>query len=295
MIARPEDDSPSIAALVRESFYRLFADEAIPLAGNIAFRIVFSVFPFLIFLVALAGFFGNEELAQRVVDFLLGVAPAELVKPLVPEIRSILTVPRTGLLSISALITIWSAMGGVDSVRVGLNRAYDLRETRSYWHIYALDILFVIGSAVFLLIFALLIVFAPLLLQLVETHAPSLRGHLVTLEQLRYPIGILLLTAGLLLCHMVLPARTHGLLALLPGVLLTVLAWVIMSSAFSIYLVNFNTFASTYASLSGVFTAMFFVYMAALALILGGEVNRVLEMRRLMRNERAAPRDSGEV
>ena len=66
-----------------------------------------------------------------VVTYLLSVAPQQLVQPLVPEIRSILTVPRTGLLSLSALLTIWSAMGGVDSVRVGLNRAYDLRETRS--------------------------------------------------------------------------------------------------------------------------------------------------------------------
>ncbi len=89
---------------------------------------LFSIFPFLIFLTALAGFFGNDDLAAGIVTFLLGVAPAELVKPLVPEIRSILTVPRTGLLSIAAVLTIWSAMGGVDSVRVGLNRAYDLKE-----------------------------------------------------------------------------------------------------------------------------------------------------------------------
>ena len=99
----------------------------------------------------------------------------------------------------------------------------------------------------------------------------------MTIEQLRYPIGILLLTAGVLLCHRVLPAKTLNVLEVLPGVVITVVAWVVMSSAFSIYLVNFNTFASTYASLSGVFAAMFFVYLAALVLILGGEVNRVLE------------------
>jgi len=295
MTARPEDDGPSIAALARESFYRLFADEAIPLAGNIAFRTVFSVFPFLIFLTALAGFFGNDDLAAGVVTFLLGVAPAELVKPLVPEIRSILTVPRTGLLSISALITIWSAMGGVDSVRVGLNRAYDIRETRNIWWLYVQNVLFVIGSAIFLLAFALLIVFAPVMIQVIELKAPALRGHFVTLEQLRYPIGITLLTAGLLFCHRVLPARTRSVLAILPGVVLTVVVWVVMSSMFSIYLVNFNTFASTYASLSGIFAAMFFVYLAALVLILGGEVNRVLEVRRIMRAERFRLREGGEV
>ena len=69
MTAKPDDQGPTIATLVRESFYRLFADEAIPLAGNIAFRTVFSVFPFLIFLTALAGFFGNDNLAEGVVTF----------------------------------------------------------------------------------------------------------------------------------------------------------------------------------------------------------------------------------
>lgn len=295
MTAKPEEDGPSVAALVRESFYRLFADEAIPLAGNIAFRTVFSVFPFLIFLTALAGFFGNDNLAEGVVTFLLSVAPARLVEPLVPEIRSILTVPRSGLLSISALITIWSAMGGVDSVRVGLNRAYDIRETRSVWWLYFQNVLFVIGSAVFLLIFALLIVFAPVMIQVAELYAPALKGHFVTIEQLRYPIGITLLTAGVLFCHRVLPAKALNVLEVLPGVVLTVVAWVVMSSAFSVYLVNFNTFASTYASLSGVFAAMFFVYLAALVLILGGEVNRVLEVRRIMRMQRFAKREDAEV
>lgn len=287
-MADHDDNGPSIADLARESFYRLFADEAIPLAGNIAFRTLFSLFPFLIFLTALAGFFGNDDLAEGIVTFLLSVAPNELVKPLVPEIRSILTVPRTGLLSLSAALTIWSAMGGVDSVRVGLNRAYDIRETRSTWWLYFQNVVFVIGSAFFLLAFAVLIVFAPVALQVIELHAPGFRNNLVTLDQLRYPIAVLILTAGVLLCHRVLPAKHLNVLEVLPGVVLTVIVWVLMSSAFSIYLVNFNTFASTYASLSGIFAAMFFLYLAALVLILGGELNRVLEVRRIMRIQRHA-------
>lgn len=290
MAESSEDNGPTVAALVRESFYRLFADEAIPLAGNIAFRTLFSLFPFLIFLTALAGFFGNDNLAEGVVTFLLGVAPAELVKPLVPEIRSILTVPRTGLLSLSAVLTIWSAMGGVDSVRVGLNRAYDIRETRSAFMLYIWNVVFVIGAAAFLLAFAFLIVFAPVALTVIEIYAPGFREHVVTLEQVRYPVAILLLTIGLLICHRTLPAKRLNILEVLPGVVLTVIVWVLMSSAFSIYLVNFNTFASTYASLSGLFAAMFFLYLAALVLILGGEVNRVLEVRRIMRMQRYATR-----
>ena len=126
---------PNLLALFYDALKRLFADEAIPLAGNIAFRTIFSIFPFLIFLTSLAGFFGSEKLSAQVVTYLLSVAPEQLVKPLGPEIQSILTVPRTGLLSLSAALTIWSAMAGVDSIRVALNRAYNLKDKRTFWYL----------------------------------------------------------------------------------------------------------------------------------------------------------------
>ncbi len=278
-----EPEPPSIRSLLVEAVYRLFADEAIPLAGNIAFRTIFSVFPFLIFLTTLGGFLGNADLAERIVIYLLGVAPVQLVQPLAPEIRSILTVPRTGLLSISALLTIWSAMGGIDSLRVGLNRAYDLKEDRNMFWLYGQGVLFVIGTAVGLLVVALLIVVAPVGFVIIDAISPDLRKSFATIDQLRYPIAILLLTGGLLLCHRFLPSKRLSTVELLPGVLLTVVVWIVLSGAFSIYLVRFNTFASTYASLSGLFAAMFFLYLSALVLIFGGEVNRVLAVRRITR------------
>ena len=284
---------PSIMTLGFEALRRMFADEAIPLAGNIAFRILFSIFPFLIFLTALAGFFGNEALAEKVVIFLLSVAPEQLVHPLAAEIHSILTVPRTGLLSLAALLTIWSAMAGVDSVRVALNRAYDVKEHRNLFWLFGQSILFVIGSAIGLLAIALLLVFAPLGLTALDRFAPDFKHNFTTLNQLRYPIAIVLLVGGLQLSHHFLPAKKQKSLDILPGVLLTVAVWVVLSSLFSYYLVNFNTFASTYSSLSGLFAAMFFLYLAALVLIFGGEVNRVIQMHRTWRSVPKAP-DLGE-
>ncbi len=276
-----KDSGVSVIALLGTSLKRLFADEAIPLAGNIAFRIVFSIFPFLIFLTTLAGVFGSAALAEQIVNFLLSVAPEQLVKPLSGEIRAILTVPRTGLLSISALLTIWSAMGGVDSVRVGLNRAYDLQDTRPFWYLYLQNVLFIIGAAVVLLIVALLIVVYPVTFNVIATYAPSQLANFASLDHLRYPIAMVLLFSGLLFAHRILPAQSLPLRHLLPGVLLTVLVWIGLSAVFAIYLQNFNSFASTYASLSGLFAAMFFIYQAALVLIFGGEVNRVISLIRL--------------
>jgi membrane protein len=278
-----QDDSPSIPALFWEVRRRLVADEAIPLAGNIAFRIVFSAFPFLIFLTALAGFFGNADWAEKVVNFLLSVAPETLVKPLSGEIRSILTVQRSGLLSIAALLTVWSAMGGVDSVRVGLNRAYNVTDHRSIWLLYSIDVLFVVVTAIVLLAIALLIIVFPVGMKIVSATAGGLPGALTQIDQYRYLLALILLTAGVYAAHRVLPAKRLYWRDILPGALLTVITWIIMAEGFSLWLLHFNSFASTYASLSGIFAAMFFVYMAALLLILGGELNRVLQLVRQRR------------
>ena len=275
------DSVTSVVALFQAALKRLFADEAIPLAGNIAFRIIFSIFPFLIFLTTLGGFFGSEASAEQIVNFLLSVAPAQLVKPFSGEIHAILTVPRTGLLSVSVLITIWSAMGGVDSVRVGLNRAYDLQDKRPVWFLYLQNVLFIIGAAVLLLIVAVLIVVYPVAFNVIATYAPSQLANFASLDHLRYPIAMLLLFSGLLFAHRILPAQSLPWRHLFPGVLMTVLVWIGLSAAFAFYLQNFNSFASTYASLSGLFAAMFFIYQAALVLIFGGEFNRVISLLRV--------------
>ena len=104
------ENSISPLQLFWETMKRLVADEAIPLAGNIAFRMMFSAFPFLIFLTAIAGFVGSEEWVEHTVQLLLSVAPNNVVEPLAREVRSILTVPRVDLLSIGALLTIWTLL-----------------------------------------------------------------------------------------------------------------------------------------------------------------------------------------
>ncbi len=281
-MAEPEpENSISLSQLAWETFKRLGADEAIPLAGNIAFRMMFSVFPFLIFLTALAGFIGSEDWVEHTVQLLLSVAPEKIVAPVAREIRSILLVPRVDFLSLGALLTIWSAMAGVDSVRVCLNRAYDVSETRKTWQLYLLSVLGVIGSAVLFLALSILVVIYPVFVRIVTDVTGNFPSQFVNVEQWRYPLAILLMLIGVHAAHRLLPAKRLTFRHVLPGVWFTVICWMIMSYAFSIWLTRFNSFTSTYASLSGIFIIMFFVYLAALVLIAGGELNRVLELVRL--------------
>jgi membrane protein len=280
-MAEPEpENSISLPQLAWETFKRLGADEAIPLAGNIAFRMMFSIFPFLIFLTALAGFIGSEAWVEHTVQLLLSVAPNNVVNSVAHEIRSILTVPRVDFLSLGALLTIWSAMAGVDSVRVCLNRAYDVTETRKTWQLYLLSVLGVIGSAVLFLALSLLIVVYPVFVRIVTDVTGNFPSQFANVEQWRYPIAIVLMLVAVHAAHRLLPAKRLTFKHVLPGVWFTVICWMVMSYVFSVWLTRFNSFTSTYASLSGIFIIMFFIYLAALVLIAGGELNRVLELVR---------------
>ena len=81
------------------------------------------------------------------------------------------------------------------------------RKTRPSSGCTAQRIVFVIGSAVLLLVIALLIVLAPLLFAFIDAHVPSLRPSFEKFDPLRYPVAVVLLTAGVFLCHLFLPAR----------------------------------------------------------------------------------------
>ena len=116
--------------------------------------------------------------------------------------------------------------------------------------------------------------------QAIDTYFPSQRPLSELFDQLRLPAAMLLLAVGLTAAHKFLPARKPSFRELWPGVTLTVLAWVVMAIGYSKYLVNFSNFASTYAGLSGVFATMFFLYLAAIVLIFGGEMNRVIALHK---------------
>jgi len=274
---------PRPTAVLVVAMQRLWADEAVSLSGNIAFRTLFSAFPFLIFLTALGAYFGDAALADALIHFLFSVGPAEVIEPLAKEVNLILTTPRTDLVSIGFLITIWAAMAGVDSVRIGLNRAYNVRERRQWWTVYGLSVLFVIGTAFVLLALSVLIVVAPITMTSIEIYAPQMTNVMSVFGLVRYPVAILLLTTALTAAHFFLPAKRLRLTDVLPGVVLTVVVWVVLATTYSYYLVNFSNFASFYAGLSGVFAALFFLYLAALVLLLGGEVNRVIMLRKAAR------------
>ena len=270
-------------AVLREASLRLWSDDAFGLAGNVAFRALLAIFPFLIFTSSLTAFIGDRSMADTLIDFLIAIVPQELVGPIVTEVEQVMTVPRGGVLSIGILLTIWFAVGGVDGVRVGLNRAYGIRETRSTLALYAVQVAVVVVAGLALVVVGYLLVLAPRLGSMLHTMMPGFDPASVTIGLIRYPAAAVILVAALFVAHVSLPARRSRFENVWPGVLFTFVVWTLLAAAFSFYLSSFASYSSYYAGLAGIVAALYFVYLAALVLIFGGEFNRALRIRRLAR------------
>ncbi len=258
------------------AYHSLIRDDGLALAGNIAFCMILALFPFLILLTALAGFFGNEALAQTVVDYLLSVAPEALANSVSPEIHYVLTSQRTGLLTLSILLTLWTASGAVESVRVGLNRAYGYEETRPYWFRFLQNVFFVIGGALVLLVLAFSIVLGPVIWSGALSFFPQLIQFEGWFHLLRGPVSFSLMGIALLAAHIFLPVKRHRLADMIPGIVLTMVVWLIAAFAYSEYLANFSTIAVMYQSLAGIIIALIFLYLSGALAIWGGEINQAL-------------------
>ncbi|NIZ09774.1 YihY/virulence factor BrkB family protein [Pseudooceanicola sp. HF7] len=270
-------------AVCREGGLRLWSDDAFGLAGNVAFRVLMAVFPFLIFTSSMTAFIGNEGMAEDLISFLIAIVPEALIEPIVKEVRQVMTVQRGGVLSLGILLTIWFAVGGVDGIRVGLNRAYGVRETRPWYILYPLMALMVVIASLVLVLVGYLLVLAPRAGSWLHVLFPDFDPASVTVSLARYPSAALILIASLFLAHVFLPARRTRFSSIYPGVLFTVVSWIVLTAAFSFYLGHFAAYASYYGGLAGIIAALYFMYLAALVLIFGGELNRAIRIRRLTR------------
>ena len=120
--------------IAMDAFYRFNADDGWAIASHIALSALMSLFPFLILVTALAGFlFGSTQLADEVANILLEIWPKEVAAPIAGEIRRVLLGARGDLLTIGVALAIYFASAAIESLRIGLNRAYGVSEHRTWW------------------------------------------------------------------------------------------------------------------------------------------------------------------
>ncbi len=280
--------------VAHEAFVKFLRDDGWAIASHIALSTLMSLFPFLIFLTALTSLvYGSEELAEKAAQLLLDAWPKEVAEPIANEISSVLTrTAHSGVLTFGAVLALYFSTNGVESLRIGLNRAYDEAETRAWWVLRLESLAYVVVGAVALSALAFLIVLAPLIRPTVLHYLPRLEGLENIVTVLRYGVTSLLLVLALVVAHRWLPAGERRAREITPGIVVTLLLWLMSAFAFARYLAAFSgTYVRTYAGLASAMVALVFLYWAAGIFVYGGELNQAIRNER--RRSDAAPPLSG--
>jgi len=254
------------------------ADDGWAIASYIGLTLLTSLFPFLIFVAALAGFLGSGDLAKEAAKLVFAEWPDVVARPIAGEVERVLTTPRSGnLLTFGAVFSFYFASSAIEALRVGLNRAYGLLERRPWWLLRLQSLILVLVGSLALLTLAFLVVLGPLILDALGEYLPWVAASHELLTFGRIGIAAVMLAASLFLAHLILPAHRPRLVELVPGVALTFVASIAFGEAFGAYLSEYlRNYISTYAGLASVMIALVYLYWVALLFVFGGELNAAI-------------------
>lgn len=263
----------AIKRVLSDALGHFDTDDGWSMSSHLAISALMALFPFLIFATTLASFLGADAFADTAVHLVFDTWPKEIAEPIAKEVLNVLTVPRGDFLTVSVVAAAIFASNGIEALRTSLNRAYRVTETRSFIYRRLQSLAFVLIATVGFLAISLLLVLAPLLADIAQRNLEWIGPYMGTITLWRYIIASGVIVLGLFAVHYWLPAGHRKVVDLLPGILFTLVAWIVGSSMFAEYLKQFSTYVSTYAGLASVMIAVIFLYIISMIFILGGELN----------------------
>ncbi len=274
-----------------DAFWQFNADDGWAIASHIALSTLMAMFPFFLLLTALAGTFGSQYLADEAANLLLEAWPEEVAGPISREIHNVLVGAHGQVLTVSAALSLYFASSGIESLRIGLNRAYTVVETRSVWWLRLESIGYVMLAAVGMLASSFLVLLAPLIWATLLRRFPGLEPFGQVVTSVRLGAASVLLVVPLFVVHKWLPAGRRRFREIIPGILATLALWLITGIAFGRYLADFAfTYSVYYAGLATPIIALVFLYWSASIFIYGGELNAIIaKLRAEQQAETQAP------
>jgi membrane protein len=259
-----------------DAYFHFAEDDGWAMASHVALSILLAMFPFLIFGTALAGLLGADSFSETAVHLIFDTWPDAIAKPLAAQVEQVLTIPRGGLLTASVLAAAYFASNGVEALRISLNRAYRVAETRAWYVTRLLSLFYVLLAVMVFVGISTVLVAVPITLAFAEQRFPWMTEFLNTISSLGLYGTIVVLAFGLIGAHLWLPAGRRRLLDVVPGIMLTLIFWLIGALIFASYLATFANYAATYAGLASVMIVLVFLYMVGVIFMLGAEFNAAL-------------------
>jgi len=270
------------------------ADNVPLLAAGVAFYAFLALFPLLIALVSIYGFFADAAAITEQLRTVTKTLPPDAQKLIIDQVATLTARGRSTIgvgALVAILISLFSASAGINNLMTAINIAYDEEEKRSAIKKRLISLALTVGAVVFLIIvLALIGVLPPLLRNIFGTSA--LRW---VLQIAGIVILIVIVTVALAILYRVAPDRDAPKIKWVSvGAAVATVIWLLASLGFSLYVSTLGNYAKTYGAFAGIVILLFWLWLTAYAILLGAEINAEAEQQTIADTTKGAPQPLGQ-
>lgn len=281
-------------AVIVRAFKEFLEDNGTMLASALAYSTFFAIPAVLLLAVGVFTLVAGPQTISTLMAHFSHVMPSQATSLLGGSLHRLDQQPSTGLTMtiVGFVLALWATTGAMTTYMTALNLAYERKDGRSFVRkrVVAVALVAVIGFA-FLLV-ALLLIFGPSLEQLVAAHAGPVSGAVGWIWWIAtWPILIIGLLAAFATLLYLGPDVEHPRWRFItPGSVFATVVWLVVSGGFAFYTSRFGSYNKTWGSLAAVIIMLTWLWLAAIALLLGAEINAEAERSRELREGRPAER-----
>ena len=253
-------------------------DDIFALGAQLAYYMILSFFPFLIFLLTLIGFSNLDSM--EVLGGLRAILPTSAFELIYNIIIEVIEKQNTGLLGASLLLVVWAASSAFRAVIKGVNKAYGIKETRSFIRRAIIAIICTFALAFVIMLTLVMLVFGRLIGNLLTTYLPFPEIVSQIWNFIRYGMVIFIMICIFAGIYRYTPSKRLKWKDVFPGAAICTIGWIIVSLGFSFYINNFSNYSKIYGGLGAVIILITWLYITSIIFITGGEINSVIGIRR---------------
>jgi membrane protein len=264
--------------LLKRVYQAIDEDEVLTRGAALAYFFVFALFPMIFFLTAVLGFFAQSQALQSsLLHYTSRFMPGEASQLVQKTLQEIAIHSSGAKLALGLVLALWSGAGGVSSIMDALNRCYQVKDARPWWRRRLIAIALTIAMSG-LTIFALVIVlYGSDIVAFVGAHTGLSDPAVRTWQIVQWPVALFFVVLSFAFLYYWGPDVKQQWQWITPGSLVGVMVWIGVSLIFRVYLHFFNSYSKTYGSLGAAMVLMLWLYISALAILLGGEINSEIE------------------
>jgi membrane protein len=268
--------------LLKRTVIETMEDNGLGLAAQLAFYFFLALFPALLFLVALVSYMPIRGVMDELLMTMEQFTPPEVLTIIRDQLQAIAEGQHGGLLTIGILGTLWSSSLALNGIIDAINRAYGIRDTRSFLRIRFMAIFLTIALSVFIIVSFALVVTGPQIAEQLAAHFGLSRAVELTWKILQWPVVFALVVTAIGIVYYFAPDAEQDWVWITPGAVLATLLWLITSLGFRLYVVELgpmlgSDYAETYGTIGGMIVLMLWFYLTGLALIVGAELNSEID------------------